>query len=264
MPSLDTVLLPKVFPSELLSLGQLLRNPLSPNADTYTKGCTLVTDDDKAHVAAEAPYSTIVSLDTRGRFDVGLTKYLGSRFHGRTTTLLSIEAAKLEYHALKNATDVFKRVTADEDARAWIKNMVVHKTPCYFVIGLQVLCAADFKRAVLKEGGAGAYLTLPLETTAQIPLHLKGEVSVDRFAKSTGMVSGVFGVQVQRLRGKIDLAGNPTLEGDASWRWSHQRVKGSQLEEDKVLNIKLEDVGLDELVELLRRDDEDDDDDDNE
>jgi hypothetical protein len=262
MPSLDAVLLPKVFPSDLLSLGQILRNPLNPNADTYTKGCTLVTNDDKARVDSEEPYSTIVSVDNRGRFDIGLTKYLGSRFNARSTSLLSIEAEKLEYHALKNATEVFKRLTADDDARKWIKDMVLNKAPCYFVIGLQVLCSADFKRAVLKEGGAGAYLTVPLEATAQIPLHLKGELSADRFAKSTGKVNGVFGIQVQRLHSKIDPAGNPTLKGDTSWHWSYQRVKGTQQEEDKVLNIKLEDVELDELIELLKQDDKDDDDDD--
>jgi len=152
-------------------------------------------------------------------------------------------------------------VTADDDARKWIKDMVLNKTPCYFVIGIQVLRSADFKRAVLKEGGAGAYLTVPLEATAQIPLHLKGELSADRFAKSTGKVNGVFGIQVQRLHSKIDPAGNPTLKGDTSWHWSYQRLKGNQPEEDKELNIKLEDVELDELVELLKQDDEDDDDD---
>jgi hypothetical protein len=241
-----------------------LRNPLVPNADTYTKGCAVVTDADQAQVNAEEPYSTIVSVDTRGRFDIGLTKYLGSKFNARSTNLLAIEAEKLEYHALKNGTDVFKRVTADPEARKWINNMVLNKTPCYFVIGIQVLRNADFKRAVLKEGGAGAYLTMPLEATAQIPLHLKGELSADRFAKSTAKVSGVFGIEVQKLHSKIDPTGNPTLKGDVTWHWSYQRVKGTQQEEDKELSIKLENVELDELINLLKQDDEDDDDDEEE
>lgn len=203
-------------------------------------------------------------MDTRGRFDTGLTKLMGSKLNARSTTLLSIEAEKLEYHALKNATDVFKRVTADSDARDWIDDMVLNKTPCYFVIGIQVLHNAEFKRAVLKEGGAGAYATVPLETTMQIPLHLKGELSAERFGKSTAKVSGVFGVEVQRLHCKIDSTGKPTLKGDTTWRWSYQRVKGTQQDTDKELNIKLEDVELDELVKLLKQDDEEDDDDEDE
>ena len=264
MPSPNFVLLPKVFPPDLLSLGQLLRNPLIPNANTYTKGCAGVKDADLTCPAAEEPYSTVVSVDTRGRFEIGLTKFLGSKFHDRSANLLSIEAEKLEYRALKNATDVFKRVTADRDARDWIDDMVLNKTSCYFVIGIQVLHNAEFKRAVLKKGGATAYATVPLEATAQIPLHLKGELSAERFGTSMAKVSGVFGVEVQKLHGKIDPTGKPTLTADATWHWSYQRVKGTQQDEDKELSIKLEDVELDELVNLLKRDDEEDDDDDDE
>jgi hypothetical protein len=264
MPSINSILLPKVFPSDLVSLGQLFRNPLIPNANTYTKGCAVVTDADRAKPDAEEPYNTVVSVDTRGRFDIGLTKYLSSKFNGRSTNLLAIEAEKLEYHALKDGTDVFKRITTDPDARKWINDMVLHKTPCYFVIGIQVLHNAEFKRAVLKEGGVGAYITVPLEATAQIPLHVKGELSADRFAKSTAKVSGVFGIEVQRLHSKIDPTGNPTLKWDVTWHWSYQRVKGTQQEEDKELSIKLEDVELNELVNLLKQDDEEDDDDDEE
>ena len=264
MPSPNFVLLPKVFPSDLLSLGQLLRNPLIPNVDTYTKGCAGVKDADLTSPAVEEPYSTIVSVDTRGRFEIGLTKFLGSKFNDRSTNLLSIEAEKLEYHALKNATDVFKRVTADRDARDWIDDMVLNKTPCYFVIGIQVLHNAEFKRAVLKKSGASAYATVPLEATTQIPLHLKGELSAERFGTSMAKVSGVFGVEVQKLRSKIDPTGKPSLTADATWHWSYQRVKGTQQEEDKELSIKLEDVELDELVNILKQDDEEDDDDDDE
>lgn len=264
MPSSNSVLLPKVFPLDLLSPGQLLRNPLVPNTNTYTKGCAGVNDADLTKPEVEKPYTTIVSIDTRGRFDVGLTKFLNSKLNARSTNLLYIEAEKLEYHALRNATDVFKRITADKDARDWINDMVLNKTPCYFVIGIQVLHNAEFKRAILKEGGAGAYATVPLEATAQIPLHLKGELSTERFGMSTAKVSGVFGVEVQKLNSKIDPTGKPTLKGDATWHWSYQRVKGMHQDEDKELNIKLEDVELDELVKLLKQDDEDDDNDDNE
>jgi hypothetical protein len=234
--SANTVLLPRVFPSDLVSLGQIVRNPLTPNIDTYTKGCTHIKAfDDVTDPTSDRPFSVIVSTDARGRFDVGLTKYLGAKLHGRKTSFLSIQAEKLEYQSLKNASDMFKRICdADEEAKKWISDMVLHRTPCFFVVGLQTLYNAEFNRAVLKEGGAGGFVTVPLEATAQIPLHIQGELAADRFGKSTGKkVSGVFGIEVQKLNSRIGPVGDPTLKGDVSWHWTYQRVKGPQAEADK-------------------------------
>src|SRR5436189_6357621 len=155
MKPANVVLLPKVFPSDLVSLGQLLRNPLAPNINSYANGCAMVTDADISKPDPEEPYSTMVSIDTRGRFDIGLTKYLGVNFKARSTNLLSIEADKLVYHTLKNASDVFKRICAVEETKRWINDMVLNKAPCYFVIGIQELYNAKFKRAIIKDGGVG-------------------------------------------------------------------------------------------------------------
>jgi len=139
--------------------------------------------------------------------------------------------------------------------------MVLHKTPCYIVVGLQVLCNAEFQRVVLKEAGGGAHVTVPLEHTGQIPLHIQGELSADRFGKSTGRVSGVFGIQVQKLITVLETENKSTLQGDVRWQWTYQRVKGTQEEVTKQLSIRLEDVELDELVNLLAQDDAQDDED---
>jgi hypothetical protein len=260
MTPANVVLLPKVFPSDLVSLGQLLRNPLAPNINSYANGCSMVTDADVSMPNAEEPYSTMVSTDTRGRFDIGLTKYLGVNFKARSTSLLSIEADKLVYRTLKNAPDVFKRICAVEETKRWINDMVLNKAPCYFVIGVQELHNAKFKRAILKDGGVGVYVTVPLEATSHIPLHVKGELAADRFGSSVAAVNGVFGIQVQKLQCKIGPSGEPNLRSDVSWHWSYQRLKGTQQEEDKQLHIELGDVDLSELLELLKQDDEDDED----
>jgi hypothetical protein len=262
MPSAEAVLLPKLFPSNLVSLGQIVRNALAPNVNTYTKSCGVVKDEDIAkHDDPEQPYKAMVSVDTRGRFDIGLTRLLGGAFNARSANLLSTEAERLEHSALKDATDILRRIAGDEDARNWINDMVLHKTPCYIVVGLQVLCNAEFQRVVLKEAGGGAHVTVPLEHTGQIPLHIQGELSADRFGKSTGRVSGVFGIQVQKLITVLETENKSTLQGDVRWQWTYQRVKGTQEEVTKQLSIRLEDVELDELVNLLAQDDAQDDED---
>jgi hypothetical protein len=255
------VLLPKVFPNDLVSLGQLVRNPLVPNINSCTKGCSKVTDDEISDPDIETPYNTIVSTDTRGRFDIGLTNFLGVNLNAQSTNFLSIEAEKLVYTALKDSSAAFKRICDDDETKKWIGEMVLNKSPCYFVIGIQKLHNATFRRAILKSGGGSAYTTVPLEATAQIPLHIKGEVAGDRFGTSGAMVTGVFGIQVQKLQSKIVPSGKLGLENDVSWHWSYQRIKGAQQEEEKELHVKLEDVELSELRELLQQDGEEDDDD---
>ncbi|KAJ6124108.1 hypothetical protein N7471_011425 [Penicillium samsonianum] len=259
MPTTNAVLLPKVFPKDLISLGQLIRNPLIPNVDTYTKCCAHVTDDDTTDPNPEEPYKTIVSTDTRGRFNIALTKYLGFKANAQSTNLLSIEAQKLEYRALKNASDVFKRICKDPDVKSWIGEMARYKAPCYFVIGIQVLHDAEFTRAILRGGGGGGYVTVPLEATAQIPLHIEGELGADSFGSGSGKVNGVFGIEVQRLDFHTSSPQEPALKSDVSWHWSYQRVKGTQQEEDKILTIKLKDVEENELSQLIKQYDKDDD-----
>jgi hypothetical protein len=261
MAPATAVLLPKVFPSNLISLGQLIRNPLVPNINSCTIGCSLVTNNDVTEPEIETPYKTIVSTDTRGRFDIGLTKFLGVNIKAQTTNLLSIEADKLIYTALKNSSAVFKRICNDDETKKWIGEMVLNKAPCYFVIGLQQLHNAEFKRAILKSGGGGGYATVPLEATAQIPLHLKAEIAADRFGSSRAVVNGIFGIQVQKIQSTIAPSGMPGLKSDVSWHWSYQRVKGKQQEEEKELHVNLEDVEIGELLELLKQDDEEEDDD---
>jgi hypothetical protein len=261
MAPATAVLLPKVFPSDLISLGQLFRNPLVPNINSCAKGCSLVTNNDVSEPNIETPYKAIVSTDTRGHFNIGLTKFLGVNIKAQSTNLLSIEADKLVYTALKDSSAVFKRICDDDETKKWIGEMVLNKTACYFVIGLQQLHNAEFKRAILKSGSGGGYATVPLEATAQIPLHLKGEIAADRFGSSRATVNGIFGIQVQKIQSTIVPPGTPGLKSDVSWHWSYQRVKGKQQEEEKELHINLEDVELGELLELLKRDDEEEDDD---
>ena len=66
-PSATTVLLPKVFPTDLVSIGQLVRNPLMPNVDTYLGGCAFVQPSDVSTPDPEAPYRAIISTDARHR-----------------------------------------------------------------------------------------------------------------------------------------------------------------------------------------------------
>lgn len=261
MVASNSVLLPKVFPKDLVLLGQLLRNPLVPNTDTFRGGCAMVREDDISTLDRIAPYETTVSVDTRGRFVIGLTKLLGVTLGGCEANGFSIKAKSLEYSTLKDAIGVFRRISASEEAKKWIDAMVRFKTPCYLVIGIQTLCEADFKRVALRGGAASLYATTPSEITQILPIHFGGEGSAHNFGSSVGTVSGVFGIEVQRLDPRIG-SGEVRLKS-VSWKWSYQKHKGfqqskrPQQEEEKHVDIILEDVTVDELRRVYAEEDED-------
>lgn len=103
----SAVLLSKVFFNELVALGQLVHNPLVPNTNSYRKKCVTFTQANVSTTTPEEPYQSIVSNDTRVRFEVGLTKLLGIDLNARSTNLLAIEGNGLDYRALKRHVDRF-------------------------------------------------------------------------------------------------------------------------------------------------------------
>lgn len=73
-------------------------------------------------------------------------------------------------------------------------------------------------------------------------------------------ITGVFGIQVQRLNSRIGPSGEIGLKSDISWAWTYQRVKGTQQEESKVLSITLAEVETDELSLEQEQNEEDEED----
>ncbi|KAF9948595.1 hypothetical protein BGZ72_009511 [Mortierella alpina] len=257
----DSVLLPKLFPKDLVSLGQLLRNPLVPNIDTFRGGCALVSESDISAAEPEENYEAIVSVGKKGWFDFGLIGFLSTQLGGRKTNMLSIKAKSLEYSALKDSGDVLRRISSSDEAKKWIDDMVRYKTSCYLVIGIQTLCVAEFTRVVLKEGVAGGYITVPLEPNAQVLAHVKGNASASQFGSSVGNASGVFGIQVLRLDPRIVQLGAIGPKSEVSWKWTYQNMKGAQQqEEEERLDITLEAVAMDELSRLRMDAEEEEDD----
>lgn len=249
MAAPGSVLLPMLFPNDLVSIGQLLCNPLVPNTDTFRDGCKLVVPiDDIVEVAPVQNYEAIVSVNKSGEFNIGLIKLLGAKLGGNKANMLFVKARSLQYSTLMDSVKVFRRICESSGAQEWIFDMVQRNRSCYLVIGIQTLHMTDFKRVVLKKGDAGGYATMPLEPTAQIPLYVEGKVSTDRFGSSMGNgVSGVFGIQVQRLDPHIGPLGERRLKAPVSWKWSYQSAEISSYE--PVLDITLEDVMMEELID---------------
>lgn len=86
--------------------------------------------------------------------------------------------------------------------------MVLNQAPCYFVVGLQELRNAKSNHVMLESGGAGGSVAVPLESTSEVLLHIKGEIAADRFGSSKATVNCVFGIPVQKLQSRIAPSAN--------------------------------------------------------
>lgn len=209
-------------------------------------------------------YKAFVSVDKRGQFEIALTKILGTKLGGRKTNMLSVKAKSLEYSTLKDSMDVLRRICSLDEAKMWIEWMVSCKKPCYLVIGIQTLCEAELKRVVFKEGGVGGSATMPLDASWQIPVHVQGGVSTEDFGSSVSVESGVFGIEVQRLHSQIDSMGYLKPTSVISWEWSYKSRRKSfhfsapPCQRKEMLEIRLEDVEVDELIKPKHSDNESD------
>ena len=246
------VLLPKLFPAELLALGQLLPNPLKPSVYNFSATILPVTPDLILAATPESPYSNFVSLEREGRFAVTLTKLIGVNFGAKQGNFLKIEADEMQYRSLKTPEAIFQSICDDGAAKEWIKSMALHRKSFYLVVGLQELKNAKFQRVILKEGSGGGHITVPLETTGQLPIEANMKISGKGFGKADATVSGVFGIEVRRVKCKVGKIGEPGITGEISWVFSHEKTKGAKEEKIERISVHLgEAADLEELQQLL-------------
>src|SRR3954471_14429667 len=132
-----SVLLPKLFPKELLALGQLLPNPLNPSISNFSSSILSVGPELTIPAEPEAPYSSFVSLEREGRFSVSLTRLLGLHIGAKHGNFLKIDADAMEYTSLKTPETVFESICNDDSAKEWMKTMAMYKKDFYIVVGLQ-------------------------------------------------------------------------------------------------------------------------------
>ena len=258
MSSAGGILLPKLFPTNLLTLGQFLPNPLCPTVNPFVTRSALLRPDDYTETQP-TPYQALVPLDRKGRFSIGLIRSLSLELSSRTAEFIHIKSGEHTYRTLRNSDAMFIRVCESSEARKWMEQMAVYKKPFYFVVGLQELKKATIQRAVLKRGDGGEYFTVPLDANITVPTHAFGNLSTKGFAMSESQkIEGIFGIEVRRVRCRVKNPGEPLLDEKISWKYTYQMVKGTQQGKEVEMCFGLDTlVGPEELVELRDKEEDD-------
>jgi len=254
MHSIDAVLLPDVFSRELVKLGHILRNPLEPTVRNFIPSDEALKDAalEKSEEHPTEPFHATVALDRKGSFSVNFTRFLGVGASGEHSDFLEIEAEKLTEQSFVNADAALAKICRGNTAlEEWIKPFAVHRKPVYFVIGIQTLHKAKFRRAIGKGSAVEAYAKIPVDASAQMPVNVRAQLTRGGTGTSEGTVSGVFGLKVLKGTWSIFKATElPSWEGKPYWTWVYERKGGADVE--KLTGLGLHEMDQSDLEELQK------------
>jgi hypothetical protein len=224
-PAPKAILLPKLFPPDLIGIGYLLPKPLYPSIRSKP---VPVPDEDCTKPHVEKKFQTIIATRDDGGFKASLTQLFGLEIGKKQSNIIRIEAEEMIYRTLKNADATFSTICEDNATREWINKMHLYRTKIYFVVGMQTLHNAHFRREVLSDASGSIELLLPLEAASlPVDVQLKASLSAGKMGKGESRLSGVFGIEVRRIKSTVRNEGEATLEDECSWSFTTERVKGA-------------------------------------
>jgi hypothetical protein len=229
----QNALLPKPLPADALVVGQLLTDPLHPERDSFYPDAAHSAVDDLNDFHIQLRYKDLYSVDTEGRF---MTTY-GAKFDlgkiYRQPNLLTVKAEQMIQRTSQSPSRAFKAVCNDPEARTWMAEQIKAGKPLYIVLGLTELKNATFKRAKLHDAGASNRINeTPIEKDAKVPKPLRGRAEANMGGIGTEpSISGVFGMEVRRVKARLTTPAEPHKLEDLEYRWYYYEVPGANKEQ---------------------------------
>lgn len=219
-------LLPKPIPSDEVTVGQLLVHPLHPEIDGFFSEKQAAAVDELNDYFIQLRYKDLFCVDTEGRFaqNFGAKFDLGQVY--RKPNLLSVTAEQMIQRISKRPYAAFETVCEDPHAQAWIAELAKDEKPFYIVMGVTEFKNAVFKRAVLQDGGVSSRLKeQPIEKGAKVPRAVRRNSTLGLGTETH--LSGVFGMDVRRVKARISRAQEPHSIEDLDLNWLYYDLPGS-------------------------------------
>jgi hypothetical protein len=253
-PIPKAILLPKLLPSDAIGIGYLLPKPLYPSISPRP---TSIPDEECTEPYVETNYQTTASTRDDGGLKASLTHLFGLKIGKKQSNVIRIEAETMTYRTLKNPDATFSTICEDKATREWINKMHLYHKKIYFVVGLQTLQQAYFQREVFSHVGGSTETLLP-SGVAPLPIgvQLKASLSGEEMGKGESRVSGVFGIEVRKVKSTVKNEEEPTLKDECSWSFTIERVKGTDQPTPKKICVSLDSFADEE--ELASEEDSDD------
>lgn len=254
----QNALLPKPLPADVLSVGQLVTDPLHPERDSFYPDKAHSEIDDLNDFHIQLRYKDLYSVDNEGRF---MTNY-GAKFDlgriYRQPNLLTVKAEQMVQCTSQSPSKAFQAVCGDPEARVWMAEQIQAGKPLHIVLGLTELKNATFKRAKLRDAGASNRINeMPIEQDAKVPRPLRGRSQAHLGGIGTEpTISGVFGMDVRRVAARITVPEEPHRLEDIGYRWYYYDVPGSKNKEQLMVGLgeKLKANDLRLMLDLTEED----------
>ena len=223
-PVPKAILLPTLLSSDLIRIGYLLHNPLCPSSLSRQVS---IPDEECTNPYVESNYQTTVSTRGDGGIKASLTHLFGLTIGKEQSKVFRIKAEAMTYRTLKNSDVTFSAICEDKATREWINKMHLYRKKIYFVVGIQTLQNAHVQREVL--GHASGSIGVDVAAMASLPVdvQLKAWLAAGEMGTGESRSSGVFGIEVRRIKSTVKNEGEVTLGDECSWSYTTERVKGA-------------------------------------
>ena len=211
-----------------------MTDPLHPERECFYSQAAHNEIDELNDYHIQLRYKDLFSVDSEGRFmtNYGAKFDLGRIF--RQPNLLTVKAEQMIQRTSQHPSQAFQAVCNDPEARVWISEQLKAGKPLYIVLGVTELKNASFKRAKLHDAGASKRLNeTPIEKDAKVPrsLQQRGRQDSKLGIGSEPTISGVFGLDVRRVRAKLTTPAEPHALEDIGYRWNYYDVPGTSKEQ---------------------------------
>ncbi|KAF2106603.1 hypothetical protein BDV96DRAFT_590885 [Lophiotrema nucula] len=229
-------LLPKPLPADEVTVGQLLTHPLHPERDGFYSQAAHEAVDDLNDYHIQLRYKDVFSVDSEGRFmtNYGVKFDLGRIY--RQPNLLTVTAEQMIQRTSQDPRRAFEAVCQDPEAREWIAKLGKEGKELYMVVGITELKNAVFKRAKLRDAGASKALSeTPIEKGARVPRAVRRDSTLGLGTEAH--LSGVFGMDVRRIRAKVTRPEEPHSLEDIGLTWSYYDVPGQEKKEQLMIGL---------------------------
>lgn len=205
----NRLILPVPCSSSLISLGQLLTDPLDPVSTSFRAS----TERADKECTVQTRYHDTVSQDDEGRLIPSGPSWLLND--------LEISAEQSSYHSLVSPNTAFKHLRNDTATQSFLRQTASLNKPLYFVTSIQKLSNPTFKSAAMTQEPVTEATCADRQFCLPLPVR-RDSATHDLQNPSKQQV--IFAIGITKVKCRVGAANEPHSLDDLDYNWSYHPV----------------------------------------
>ncbi|KAF2124771.1 hypothetical protein P153DRAFT_370684 [Dothidotthia symphoricarpi CBS 119687] len=203
------LILPVPCSPSLISLGQLLTDPLDPTSTSFHAPTERAGED----CTVQTLYHDTISQDEKGRL-IPSGRYSWAND-------VEVNAEQSSRHSLTDPNTAFGDLRHDTTNHYFFHQAAILNKPLYFVTSLQTLTKPTFKPAAAKQESTAETTSLPIHVRRDSAAHDLQDPSKQEIVIAIGLT---------KVECRVGAANEPHSLDDLHYSWSYHTVDGSDVQ----------------------------------